>query len=118
MRLIIEESGVQVAEQVVPAYTFLARLRGLLFRPPLSEGTCLHIRPCSAIHTYFMRYPIDVLYLDKHGRIAAAEWNVMPGRRGRRFASVHSVLEFRAGSLPRNELTEGRTLRFIEETQT
>ena len=44
------------------------RLRGLIGRPPPEPGTVLGFRRCNALHTCFMRYPIDVLFTDRNGR--------------------------------------------------
>lgn len=64
------------------AATLPARLRGLLFRDPswLGEGGVLMIVPCGSVHTFFMRYAIDVAFVDKKGKVVASERAVNPGR--------------------------------------
>ena len=51
------------------ANTFLTRLKGLLGTKKLDNGKGLVIRPCNSIHTFGMKYAIDVLFLDKHDSI-------------------------------------------------
>lgn len=74
------------------------RLVGLLFTPELSPGSGLWIIPCHSVHTFFMRYAIDVLLLDAQGVVLAQRamkpWQVSPWR-----MKAHSVLELAAGSL-------------------
>src|SRR5436190_17741234 len=55
------------AERCLVAETYVARLRGLLGRR-LKAGEGLLLVPCSAVHTFFMRYPIDVVFLDRELR--------------------------------------------------
>lgn len=70
---------------------------GLLARPPLAEGEALWLDPCGGVHTWGMRYSIDVLFLDRAHRVLRAArhvppWRVVPAPRGTR-----SVLELRSG---------------------
>jgi len=58
----------------------LTRLKGLMGRKGLDGGTGLLIEPCNSIHTFFMRFPIDVIYLGKAPR--AADYVVLAVRRG------------------------------------
>ena len=56
------------------------RLRGLIGRPPPEPGTVLGFRRCNAVHTCFMRYPIDVLFADRGGRAVKLARDVKPWR--------------------------------------
>lgn len=62
------------------ACTGWSRLRGLLFQPRLAinEGLCLI--PCTAVHTFGMAYPIDVVFLDAHGRVLRCVSALAPRR--------------------------------------
>ncbi|MCR5834043.1 MAG: DUF192 domain-containing protein [Selenomonadaceae bacterium] len=51
--------------EVETADNFFKRLRGLMFRKNLDEGRGLLIAPCNSVHMMFMRFAIDVVYLDK-----------------------------------------------------
>lgn len=59
---------------------FFSRLAGLLFSPPLQSGQGLLIVPCAAVHTAFMRYAIDVVFLDGAGRIRKIVPHLKPWR--------------------------------------
>jgi uncharacterized membrane protein (UPF0127 family) len=86
------------------------RLRGLLGRGPLAEGQGLLLRPAAAIHTWFMRRPIDAVFLDAALVVIGVAANVRPwrfaGRRGAR-----SVLELAAGESARRAIGRGSQLR-------
>ena len=62
------------------AETFWARARGLIGRPAPPAGRGLLIPRCNAIHTLFMRFPIDVTFLDMRGDVVKVVRNVRPGR--------------------------------------
>ena len=62
------------------AETFAERARGLIGRPPPPSGRGLLIPHCNAIHTLFMRYPIDATFLDRKGDVVKVVRNIRPGR--------------------------------------
>jgi uncharacterized membrane protein (UPF0127 family) len=107
--LIIERSGRALAERVEPAFTSKARNRGLLGRDGLDAGAALVIAPSNSIHTFFMRFPIDVVYTDRAGRVlkikaALPPWRLSACRRG------FAVVELAAGSAVRTGLRVGDRL--------
>ena len=59
---------------------FYERARGLIGRPPPPPGRGLLIPKCNAIHTWFMRYPIDATFLDAHGETVKTVRNLRPWR--------------------------------------
>lgn len=78
------------------AQTFLARLGGLLARKPLRDAEALYLAPCSSVHTMFMRYPIDVAFLDAKGRVLKVVPGLQPWRIAGCFGAA-AALELRAG---------------------
>lgn len=62
------------------ARSFAARARGLIGRPKLPPGEGLLILKCNAIHTLFMAYPIDAVFLDRHDRVVKRVGNIRPWR--------------------------------------
>ncbi len=80
------------------ARSFFARLRGLIGSAPLAPGEGLLIIPCSSVHTHFMRFPIDVLYLDAQQRVVGIDHALAPWRVGRFYRQVCAVLELPAGT--------------------
>ena len=89
--------GTTVASAGRVADRFWSNFRGLMLAPPLPAGTGLVIVPCSSIHTQFMRFPIDVLYVNKEDVIVGIDRNLRPWRIGRFYKKVHYVVELPAG---------------------
>lgn len=77
---------------------WVGRLRGLLGRAPLAAGEGLLLEPCDGVHTCWMRYPIDVLFLDRNRRVLGWRECVPPWRACRQ-GGARSTLELHAGGL-------------------
>ena len=60
------------------AGSFLARARGLIGRKSLEPGTGMLIPRCNAIHTFFMKFPIDATFIDRDGRVVRTVRNIRP----------------------------------------
>ncbi len=87
------------------------RNRGLLGREGLSSGEGLWIIPCEAVHTFWMRFSIDLVYLDREKRIRKLSRAVPPWRLSA-CLSAHSVLELPLGTIRDTETQPGDTLQF------
>jgi uncharacterized membrane protein (UPF0127 family) len=99
--------------QITVASSIPARTRGLLGRRSLEPGEGLLLRPAGSVHTMFMRFPIDVVFLDEELRVLAVAEAVRPWRvKARRGA--RAVLELGAGEAARQGITEGERLRIAE----
>ena len=72
------------------------RRTGLLKHDRLAPGEGLWIVPCESVHTFFMKFPIDLVYLDKRRRVRKVRRAVPPWRLSL-CLSAHSVLELPAG---------------------
>jgi uncharacterized membrane protein (UPF0127 family) len=103
------EDGRTVCERCVLADTALARARGLLGRKTLPSGEGILLRPASSVHTAFMRFAIDVVFLDRDLRVLKIARNLRPWRTAARRKS-HSVLELPAGEAERRNLRPGDRL--------
>ena len=75
----------------------IARVLGLLVRPPLRPGEGLWLDPCGGIHTWAMAYPIDVVFLDRELRVAGVARNVRPWRLVFAPRGTRSVVELPGG---------------------
>ena len=85
-------------------------MRGLLGRDGLPQGEGLLIKPCGSVHTFFMRFPIDVVFLDRELSVLAVRPEVRPWRTaGTRGGKV--VLELGAGEAARLGIAPGIGLR-------
>ena len=94
------------------ARTFLERARGLLGRGPLAEGEGLWIAPCRCVHTFGMNRPIDVLFLDRAGRVLGLYSSLPPARITRIFAKAAGALELPAGVILRTNTARGDLVEF------
>ena len=105
--------GEALCERCALADTPVTRLRGLLGRAGLRPNEGLLIRPTAAIHTWFMRFPIDAVFLDRDLVVVGIEPELGPWRfAGRRNAKA--VLELAAGESRRRGIEPGERLRLSE----
>jgi hypothetical protein len=95
--------------EVETAWSFLPRLKGLLFAPPRAEG--LWIKPCSSIHMLGMRHPLDVVFLDRELRVVKIARRVAPFNPLVACNAAHSVLEFFTGRWEDSAVKEGDLLK-------
>lgn len=86
------------------------KLAGLMFRSSLAEGEGLLFRPSRGIHTHFMRFAIDLVYLDAANRVCAIRRAMPPWRHDLRLAAA--VIEANAGAAAAAEIQVGDELRF------
>lgn len=91
--------GSLLAERLERALHPWQRLRGLLGRRTFLPGEALWIEPCRSVHTFFMRFAIDVLFLDGEGRVVEAIRELRPYRATRFFRRAVGVLELPAGTI-------------------
>ncbi|MEW6193491.1 MAG: DUF192 domain-containing protein [Bacillota bacterium] len=106
--------GEILAGRVEPALFFWRRLRGLLGRRSLSPGEGLLLEPCRSVHTFFMRFPIDVVFYDGAGRVVAVFPALSPFRCTPFIRSARGVIELPAGTLARTLTRAGDLLQFEE----
>ena len=104
--------GTTLADQVRIADTPASRLVGLLRETSLEPHEGLWIYPSQAVHTFGMRFPIDVAFLDRHRRIRRIYHELVPWRFTRLVWSARSVLELPAGVLARSGTEVGDELQF------
>lgn len=103
------EDGTVVCQRCTVADRMFSRMKGLLGRKSLAEGEGILIRPAPSIHTFFMRFPIDVVFLSKEGEVLKVAENVRPWR-ARSCRGAHSVLELSAGETQRRGIAVGQRL--------
>jgi uncharacterized membrane protein (UPF0127 family) len=104
----------QLATRMEVADTSPKRNKGLLGRKGLAPGEGLWIIPCESIHTFFMQFPIDLVYLDRENRIKKLKNAVPPWRLSACFFA-HSVLELPAGAIRNSQTHPGDSLDFSPE---
>jgi uncharacterized membrane protein (UPF0127 family) len=87
------------------------RNKGLLGRDGLAPGGGLWIVPCESVHTFFMRFPIDLVYLDRSNTIRKVRSSVGAWRMSA-CLSAHSILELPAGTIHATQTQVGDVLEF------
>jgi uncharacterized protein len=101
--------GAVVCEQCTIASSPLPRMRGLLGKRDLASHEGVLLRPAGSVHTFFMRFPIDVVFLDRDGRVLRIAESVRPWRTAAA-RGAKAVLELRAGECARRRLLVGDVL--------
>ena len=112
MKYLFKINNNEVVSDVKIASGFVDRLIGLMFRKEMNGFKGLWLKPCNSIHTCFMRYDIDVLFLDKNNKIVRIFRSMRPWRMTRIYFTVSSVLELKGGVLNDN-VKEGDLLEAI-----
>jgi len=102
---------VELASCVAVADHGIARSKGLLGRSALAPGEGLWILPCEAVHTFGMRFPIDLVYLDRKLRVRKVRSGVVPWRMSACLLA-HSVLELAQGTVQKTQTMPGDRLEF------
>lgn len=106
--------GTSLATAAWRADNAWTRFVGLMGRSGLAVGAGLHIVPCKSIHMWFMRFPIDVVYLDRDRRVV----KVVPALGVFRFSwggkSANSVLELPSGTIAETGTIAGDELTFTD----
>lgn len=105
--------GTIVAEKAGLADNYFTRLRGLIGRRTLHAGEALIIRPCSSIHTFFMSFPIEVLFVDEGNRIVRATQAIAPWRIGPIVGSARYVVELPRGAVAASQTECGDVLELV-----
>ena len=102
------EGGV-VCERCALADTSLTRLKGLLGRDRLPPGEGVLLRPASSVHTAFMRFAIDVVFLDAELNVLAVSPSLRPWRMAAK-RGAKAVVELAAGECARRGVAPGQRL--------
>ncbi|MBW2562540.1 MAG: DUF192 domain-containing protein [Deltaproteobacteria bacterium] len=103
----------ELGERISKAVTFFQRTRGLLGRKEIKKGEGLYIPKCRSIHTFFMRFTIDVIFIDDDNRITRVVPGLVPFRIAFGPRNTAGVLELSAGTLKDNRCVAGDKISFL-----
>jgi len=106
---LLRADGSVACERCTVAHRMWPRMRGLLGKRGLASGEGLLIRPAPSIHTFFMRFPIDVVFLSRQGEVLKVAERVRPWR-ARSCRHSYAVLELAAGEAGRRGIAAGDRL--------
>ncbi|HBQ21730.1 MAG: hypothetical protein A2Z91_03155 [Deltaproteobacteria bacterium GWA2_38_16] len=92
------------------AQTFYARFKGLLGKNSFTSGEALILTPCKSIHTFFMKFPIDAIFINAQGEILALYPDLKPNRLTKFYCHAKSVIEVPIGTIQKWNLKVGESL--------
>ena len=115
MNLVEIETGRVVVARLRVAENAWQRAIGLLGHAGLADDEALLLSPCGGVHTWGMRFPIDLLFLDREGRTLRVAPDVRPWRIRGPVRGARTVVELPAGAAARLHLQVGR--RYRPDTQ-
>ena len=99
-------NGLVLAERLEAAFDSKNRRKGLLGREGLDAGTALVIAPSNAVHTFFMRFPIDVVFVRRNGQVIKIA-EALPANRIALSFGAFAVVEVAAGGAARADVQAG-----------
>jgi uncharacterized membrane protein (UPF0127 family) len=113
VRVVNRTRGCVVASRAAVASTPLRRALGLIARTAWGGDDGIVLEPCVAVHSMFMRMPIDVLYIDEHGQVLHAVSALRPWRLAPVLRSARRVVELPAGTLSRTGTGPGDSIALV-----
>ena len=108
---LVRDDGAVVCERCVVATSPLRRMRGLLGRKELGADEGIYLRPASSVHTAFMRFPIDVVFVDRELRVLKVV-PALPAWRAAACRGAKGTFELRAGAAAERGVDAGTKLSF------
>ena len=109
-----ETRGTFLGDRIEPADSSESRTKGLLGRDGLAPGEGLWIAPCEWVHMFGMKFAIDLVVLDKGGRVVGTKSDLRPGRIGPLFWGAHSTLELPVGAIAASGTVKGDQILWEE----
>src|SRR4051812_16774374 len=101
-RIVLARTGSVVATAITDASGPWTSFKGLMLRKDLPDGHGMMFRPARGIHTQFMRFPIDLIFLDKSNRVVKVRSAMAPWRFD--FTNADAVIEMNAGAARRYDI--------------
>jgi uncharacterized membrane protein (UPF0127 family) len=103
-----------IADNVTFADTFWPRMRGLMGKKYLKEDEGILLKPCNAVHMMFMRFPIDVIFLDRDFVVVKIMKNLRPWKTSPVIRKAFQTLELKAGTAIEKAIDINDKLSLIE----
>ncbi|MBT3584233.1 MAG: DUF192 domain-containing protein [Halobacteriovoraceae bacterium] len=109
---VLSEKKEVLGVDVEIASTMFSRMKGLMFENEMKGYDGLLIKPCNQIHTFFMKYNIDVVFLDKSNKVVKVIENLKPWRLTPLYFSASKVLELKGNTIGAR-IQKGETLEVV-----
>ena len=111
-RLRNRRTGEVLADRLLPALDSASRKTGLLKHTALGDGEAMIIAPSNAVHTWFMKFDLDLLFVGRDGRVVKTRAGVKPWRMSAALRAF-AVIEMRAGTLAERDTRPGDVLEVV-----
>jgi len=114
MHVIISSNKRILVGNLMVADSIFTRMKGLIGKTSLASGSGLLLKPCKAVHTFGMRFAIDIVFLDKGNRVIKIIEALKPNRMTTVYSSASTVLELAGGSAAEAHLSKGDYLEILD----
>lgn len=112
LKIINKQKNTTLAENAIIADTIFKRMKGLLGYKEIKKGNALILNPCNSIHTFFMQFPIDVLFLNKNNQVIKIIYSIKPFRLTNIYLSSKIAIEFPSGTIKSSQTQKGDIICF------
>lgn len=110
MKIINQSNNLILANDAFVANRIFSRLKGLLGRKEFPSGKGIILKPCNSIHTFFMAFSIDVLFVGKDNRVKKVIENLVPNRLSCIYFDAAFAIELPAGTIKACPISAGDTI--------
>ena len=101
MRIVIEHKNIIIATDVRMANTFWSRFKGWMGKKYVGDHEALIIQPCASVHTFGMKFAIDVLFLNSNNQVIHQMSDLKPNRISALIPHTCTIIELKEGTLCR-----------------
>lgn len=109
---IMTKDKILIANEAIEAKSTVQKMKGLMFSSSMQGFDGMLFKRCNSIHTFFMKYPIDILFMNKEMKIVKIIRNLQPWRITRMYFSAYQALEVMGGTLD-ERVREGDELEVV-----
>lgn len=114
MKIMDTHSGCVVADHVKWARNYFTRLKGLMFKKSIKVGEGILLYPCNGIHMFFMKFPLDILFLDSDLVVIKQINGIKPGQISPVIKKARYILEVSCGTMDPWGNIEGHRLQLVD----
>ncbi len=114
MKIVNSVKNTIIAENCRVADTFLSRFRGLMGEKALPKDCGLLIVPCNSIHMFFMKFPLDLVFIDGSNTVLHTVEGIKPWRVSKIVPGARGVLELPVGAISASGTQKGDILSLVE----
>ncbi|HPL82952.1 MAG TPA: DUF192 domain-containing protein [Candidatus Omnitrophota bacterium] len=114
MKIVNSRNKNLLASDVILADSLLKRVKGLLGRKDFPLGSAMIIKPCNSVHTFFMQFPIDLVFMAKDNKVIKSVNSLPPNRLTSICLSAYYVIELPAGTLSKTSTLPTDLLEFTQ----